>query len=176
MARPKGRAAKAKAKSQPAAAAAAASPGKPRQARGTGAVDENYLREAIKKTLRLQFPGWGADLVDSNVVNGKTLRQVLTEERRHWTLKDDVGVNIKLSPAYYEDKRLTYGRKVPKGEELSWNKESPMGAQPLPPKLVKALGMVADNKREIGPLRQYLKDAKALTPKDPWGKKLFLFI
>ena len=78
----------------------------------------------------------------------------------------EIGARIKLSPAYYEDTRLTCGRQLPTGESLHWDKEAAYAKEPLPPKLVKALGMVVDNKREVGPLRQWIKGARTMTAKD----------
>ena len=162
--------ARAKAKASSSAAASKNSAdkklGQARNGRGSGKVDEQYLKEAIKKTLRKQFPGWGSDLVDSKQVNGLSLRESLTLDRKHWILKDEIGSKIKLSPSYYESKRLAYARALPTGESLTWDKTSEAGQAPLAPKLIKALAMVADNKRELGPLRQYIKDAKTMTAKD----------
>ena len=74
-------------------------------------------------------------------------------------------MGIKLPPAYYDKLRADYGRKLPGGGDLSWDTSAEYHKRPLPDSLVRGLALVADDRRDVGPLRHTMKNAKTLTHK-----------
>lgn len=125
--------------------------------RACGWVDEQYLRRAVEQTIRAQFNTFSTKYIGSTFVDGKTLRETLTHDRRHGLLGDEIGKAVTLSHAYYSRLRAQFADQDRPGFELDWDGQAGYHSQPLHPALTKALAVMADEPRSVGCLMQFLK-------------------
>ena len=129
--------------------------------------DDKYVKDAVAKTLREQFPGFTAHQVSSLILDDKSLIQQLTADRISWWKQDERGKHIKLSTEYYDTLRSRYsdchGDIV-----LHYDKTTAEAERDLSPQLDEAVEAYIDETRpNRAPLREWFDGVASCTEKEP---------
>ena len=132
-----------------------------------GEPDPAYIRAAVLKTISEQFGGLTDHQVASKEVDGQTLLQRVQQDRIDWWNKNDRGLGIKLSGAYYSELRRLYTQGEHDTIVLEWDKSLDENKQAISSDLDAAIdSFLADDRPLRGPLFQWLKTCRSMTNKE----------
>eukprot|EP00974_Lingulodinium_polyedra_P014962 1448415-Lingulodinium_polyedra.AAC.1 len=130
---------------------------------------EAYLHTSVGKILREKFAGWPQLLLDGVTIQGMTLVQRLTEDKRSWCITGCPS----MGPQYFAKRREEYQETTPLGDRLRIDMDAAANQRELDKSLGTALTMARLQRPLRGALRVWLQEPTNPNQKETLNKCMF---
>lgn len=97
-----------------------------------------WLAKQVNETIASVFASFSAREIDHELVNGLSLRQALTQDKRTWCLTGSPA----LSPEYYQEKKKAYRQSHRSTDDLRVREEHESNKKDVSNKLLSALALL----------------------------------